>query len=247
MPVLLPLAGVGLFLAGLLFVGKLTLDWLKQTDRATVAIADIECEPPPGQSRADFVGEVQYLAALPERVSLLDSETTRRLVEAFAKHPWVEKVENIEVGSPPSIRVRLVYRTPVLAVPIPGTAPRAVDAGGVLLPRSAPTDGLIVLTGKVSPPTNPPGTSWGDPLVLNAAKTAAVLQPHQKQLRLKEIEWEANELVLRAPGVRLLWGRPAGAEQSGEPVAANKVKRLLEHCRQHGSLDRPAGEHDLRR
>src|SRR5205085_1645284 len=63
-----------------------------------------------------FLGEVQYLGGLPERLALLDDDLPGRLAEAFARHPWVEKVERVEVVPPGRVRARLTYRTPVLAV-----------------------------------------------------------------------------------------------------------------------------------
>ena len=65
-------------------------------------------------------------------------------------------------------RIALTYRTPVLAVPVAG-AVRAVDRHGVLLPKSARTEGLPVFKEKAAPPTGPAGTRWGDEAVERAA------------------------------------------------------------------------------
>src|SRR5262245_7788908 len=163
---LTPLIVVALFLGGLLLLGRLTRDWQAGQDRFTFALANADCPAPPNQSTADFVNEVQYLAGLPERVNLLDEQLPERLHEAFGRHPWVEKVERVEVTGQ-GVRVRLVYRVPVLAVVLSGaasdgkpamipvrsnnlgqkngTAPaRAVDGQGVLLPVAAVSDKLPV-------------------------------------------------------------------------------------------------------
>jgi hypothetical protein len=163
--------GVGLVLAGVILLGRLALAHLRPLDRYAVAFADIDCVPPPGQSRSEFLDEVQYLGSMPARLRLLDEDLCPRLAECFGRHPWVEKMDHVEITPPGAVRVRLVYRTPVLAVRSGGVV-RAVDARGVLLPRSAPTEGLPVFPGSPQPPAGPAGTPWGDPAVEAAARAA---------------------------------------------------------------------------
>lgn len=267
---LVPLLAVGLFLAGLLLLGQLTHNWLAQQDRASFALADIDCSAPPGQPASDFLSEVQYLAGLPERVNLLDEHLPERLHEAFGRHPWVEKVERVEVTAQ-GVRVKLVYRVAVLAVILAGAASeveaamipirsgnrgqqnglapaRAVDGQGVLLPVAAVSDKLPVLTGPTKPPQTPPGTPWTDPTVQAAARTAVLLRPHLDRLGLKEVSVHGDCLVWSAPpNVRVRWGRPPGSEHKEEASAAHKIARLLEYCDRHGGLDKPGPtEHDVR-
>jgi hypothetical protein len=161
-----------IFLVALLALGQAARDELRQDDRYVFALADVDCVPPPGQDRSAFLGEVQYLGSLPDRLRLLDDGLAGRLAEAFAKHPWVESVERVELAAPRQVRVRLVFRRPVLAVPV-GGRPRAVDGHGVLLPPAAATDGLPVYRGKAAPPHGPAGTPWGDAAVEEAARAAA--------------------------------------------------------------------------
>jgi len=165
------LLAVGLVLAGLIVVGNLAKEDVRERDRYTLEFADIDCVPPPGQSRAEFLEQVQYVASLPATLRLLDDDLPKRLAECFARHPWVEKVENVEIARPRSVRVKLVYRTPVLAVRWAGDV-RAADARGILLPASAPTEGLPVFPGDAAQPAGPAGSRWGDAAVEAAARAA---------------------------------------------------------------------------
>jgi hypothetical protein len=169
---LLALGAAGLLLLVLIGLGAVTRKWLGEQERTTVSFADIDCLPPPGQERSTFLDEVQYSSRLPDQLRLLDDDLPRKLAEAFAKHPWVEQVEKVEILSSRRVEVRLVYRTPVLAVPLAGRL-RAVDRNGVLLPRSAVTDGLPVYPAVAPHPKGVEGAPWGDPGVEEAARRAA--------------------------------------------------------------------------
>src|SRR5205823_9166394 len=100
-----------------------------------------------------------------------------QLAAAFARHPWVETVDKVEIGPGRRIGVRLTFRTPVLAVVHGDRVVRAVDRGGILLPRGADTLLLPHLTTSTDPAG--PGRSWGDAKVESAAAVAALLHPHQ--------------------------------------------------------------------
>jgi hypothetical protein len=170
-----PVVGAVLLLAGLIALGKAARDQLRQHESYSVSLADIDCPAPPGQPRDQFLAEVQYLARLPDRLAALDDDTPSRLSAAFARHPWVEKVQEVRVAPPDRARVRLVFRTPALAVVQPDGV-RVVDAAGILLPAGAPSEGLPVLRDAVAPPAGLAGESWGDPAVTAAA--AATRRPH---------------------------------------------------------------------
>src|SRR5438128_885672 len=158
----------GGFVAGLIVLAHWAREDLRDRERYTVPFADIQCLPPPGMSRADFLDEVQYLASLPRQLPLLDEDLPARLRGAFARHPWVEKVADVVVKAPREVEVRLQYRTPVLRVRFKDEW-RAVDSGGILLPKQAPTAGLPELGGEASAPRGPAGTRWRDPRVEAAA------------------------------------------------------------------------------
>lgn len=161
----------GIFLVVVIGVGKATRDNLRQEERFAVSFVDIECQPPPPLPRDTFLAEVQYLAGFPDRFSLLDEDLAQRLAESFARHPWVRRVERVEIARPRQVHVRLEYRAAALAVMLEGKL-RAVDAEGVLLPADSATAGLPVYRGRVAPPAGPAGTRWGDAAVEQAARQA---------------------------------------------------------------------------
>jgi hypothetical protein len=264
------LVGLGLFLLAVVLVGKFTRQGIRDQSRYGVAFADIDCLPPKGERRGEFLAEVQYLAGMPDRLQVLDPELRSRLADAFGRHPWVERVEQVAVLAPKEVQVRLTYRTPVLAVlsverpevqhatgeipagssvPNKGSASgRAVDGQGVLLPVTAKLGGLPVLWKKTLP-AGPSGTPWGDAGVEAAARTAALLRPYQSQLQPETFAVTGSELEwLTSSGSRILWGRPPGQELAREAPAATKVERLLQFCKQKGSLGSPGEpfEHDVR-
>jgi hypothetical protein len=265
---LTPLLGVGLALIALVALGKLARDRLYPLDRYTLRFTEIDCTPPAGQDRGDFLEEVQYLSNAPDRLHLLDHDLTSQLAGAFARHPWVERVEAVEVVPPRRVLVRLVYRTPVLAVPLPGltsesgdwirvrgstdnqysTQPgRAVDGRGIVLPTKSIGADLPVLYGKVRPPTGPAGTRWGDPGVEAAAQTAAFLRPYRDRFRFEDIAITADGVVLsNGPSTtHILWGKPPGKEPAGEASADRKMERLLDYCQRSQDLDRGATPYEL--
>jgi hypothetical protein len=252
---LVPVLAAALLLAGVVALGQRARQHLAGQSRYTIAFADVECEPPAGLSRAAFLDEVQYLDELPDRLDLLDAGLAGRLARVFAGHPWVEEVQRVEVLPPRRVRVCLVYRTPVLAVPLAEVGPpardalpprRAVDRHGILLPVAAAHPALPVLAGEVPPPPGRPGTPWGDTRVGAAAAVAALLQPHLERLGLEgcSAEVTGDGVTLSQPRLRILWGAPPGREQPGEAAAEAKVRRLLDFQAGHGQLG--GWEYDLR-
>jgi hypothetical protein len=154
----------------------------------------------------------------------------------------------VEVVPPRQVRVRLSYRIPVLAVPYQGQT-RVVDGRAVLLPASTKAAGLPVFRSRVASPGGKAGTTWGDANLEAAALTAEYLHANQDRLQLASIEADQGGVILgTAARSRIFWGRPPGAEASGEARASVKRQRLLQYCTQHGNLDKPAGpyEHDVR-
>lgn len=160
---------LGLFVLLVGVIYRVTRARLHDYERFSMTFAEIECVPPPGEARADFLVEVQYLAEIPDKFSLLDAGLTERLARAFALHPWVEEVVRVEITPARQVVIHLRHRTPVLAVASQGTT-RAVDRHGILLPKSADTRGLPVYAGTARPPTGTDGQPWGDPAVEAAAR-----------------------------------------------------------------------------
>jgi hypothetical protein len=222
----LPLLGMAGGLFGLIRLGAAAQQQLTGRSRYRVAFADIDCEPPPGLRRDEFLSEVQYLARWPDDFGRLDDHLSSRLSGAFLRHPWVEAVERIEIGG--KVVVRLRYRTPVLAVPYRGLL-RAVDGQGVLLPAAADTTGLPRYRGTVDPPRGPAGTVWGDPGLVAAARTLAYLREREHGPAWTDVESSVGgRVTLTGPGgVRVVWGHAPGEESDGEDSAERKRERLF--------------------
>src|SRR2546423_13750907 len=94
------LAGLALVLIGLARFTPWAIEQLRQRERYRVPFAAVECPAPPGLQPAEFLDEVQYLANLPDQLELLDRQLPARLAAAFAAHPWVVRVNQVE-GTPP--------------------------------------------------------------------------------------------------------------------------------------------------
>jgi len=160
---------VAALLGGVIMLKDWAFAQIHDQERYLVAFADIDCDVPEGMGRREFLDEVQYLARLPDRLNLLDADLMARLRQAFAEHPWVEKVNDVTAAPPRHVSVRLAFRTPVLAVKCDGEL-RVVDGNGVLLPKNASAQGLPVYESESRPPRGPPGTRWGDPDIERAAR-----------------------------------------------------------------------------
>lgn len=249
---LLLTALLALLLAALVWVGQATRRELLFSERYTVPFAAIECATPPALEHTVFLAEVQYLSDLAERLPLLEDGIAQRLADAFARHPWVEKVERVEITPQRQVQVDLVFRTPVLAVLTPESSvyievpsretgrkelagSLAVDGRGVLLPREALNARLPILRGVRKPPAGAAGTPWGDGSVDEAARTVVFLRAH-RDLTLADLEATDDGLILHVVGlgkaarpVRVLWGRAPGSEVPDEARADVKLQRLRDY------------------
>jgi hypothetical protein len=143
-------------------------------DRYEVRFLDIDCDPPPGLSRAGFLAEVRFVSGFPETFQSLDPELGTRLSSAFAAHPWVAAVESVAVDPEQRVRVTLRYRVPALALRTGGGV-RFVDAAGVLLPRQARADGLPEWVTEFV--ATDPGKVWGNPDVKRALELVEAHRP----------------------------------------------------------------------
>lgn len=204
----------------------------------------IEISPPPPWVRADIKTDVVRLGSL-ENLSLLERNTSQRVAEAFALHPWVSDVQRVAKFYPASIQVQVAYRKPVAVVEVehegqPGLLP--VDRLGILLPPEDFSTGQVKLLPRVAVgktfPVGAIGTSWGDERVAAGALVAEALCDDWGQTSLFRIEAQptiaggsadltAFEIVTRDQQ-RFIWGRAPGREGSGEKTAQEKRARLLE-------------------
>ena len=223
--------GAATLLAGLVLAGRMLRERLQSSDRYQVQFRHIECPVPAGVDRDQFLGEVRYYGEFPEVLSLLDESLPDKLRAAFARHAWVERVERIEIQPGSRVVVRLEYRVPVLAVVYGGREPavRAVDRYGILLPRTVNTLALPHVT-TPTPPAGPSGQPWGQPLVHDTAKVAALLLP--LAIKVKEVLWDDGMIRLTLEdSVIMIWGKTPGSEAPGESAAPIKLQRLLERAR----------------
>ena len=209
----------------------------------TVSVQGLDITPPPPWVRATLKSEVVRFGSL-ENVSLLNVDTSRRVAQAFALHPWVHHVERVAKHYPASISVELAYRQPVGVVEVDhagkaGLLP--IDRDGILLPPEDFTVGQVkslprIAVGKTFP-AGAVGTAWGEDRVVAAALIAELLRDDWLHSSLFQIaalptiaagsaQSPAFEIVAR-DGRRFPWGRAPGHEGAGEQTAAEKRSELL--------------------
>ncbi len=160
---------IALLLLGVVSLSRWGRDYLYDRERYHVAFGEIECTPPEVMDRTKFLDQVHYYSRLPAKLNVLDDELADHLRDGFAKHPWVERVDDVEISPPKRVQVKLTFRTPVLAVKYKDKL-HAVDGHGVRLPSDAPTRDLPIYDGEAEKPAVPEGTRWGDPNVEAAAR-----------------------------------------------------------------------------
>jgi hypothetical protein len=231
------IAALSLILAGFIWLGDLAREHIRPLDRYQFLFLDIDCKPPPGLERQQFLEQVQYYGRLPERFSVLDEGLAAQLTAAFALHPWVAHVQHVNLIAPRTVQVELAYRHPVLAIAVGDDRGstglvRAVDADGVLLPKAAAFAGNLPVLAQVAGPTGPEGRLWGDPIVSTAAQAAVLLQPHQQRLELMKMKATPNGLELWSKNLKVRWG----GESADEPPPATKLERLLNAVSDPGHL-----------
>ncbi|MFZ1933850.1 MAG: hypothetical protein WCB27_17635 [Thermoguttaceae bacterium] len=254
-----------------LFVGGVWWGWKEFRDRILAAREyridpeQVEVTPQPAWiPQSDVRAEVFRSPTLDGRLSLMDDDLTRRIADAFARHPWVAKVGPVtkKYGG---VKVDLVYRKPVCMVELPGGGLVPVDVEAVLLPTEAgditPTEAARYprLSGVDRVPTGPAGTRWGDARVIGGAEIAAALDGKWEPMRLDHIEPSAADTAASNPsdvgrvaepvftlvthrGTRIVWGYAPGANAVGELSAAEKVARLQHYFEAKDTLDGPEGK-----
>lgn len=254
--------GVGLLLA-VLMSALWAVAWRKvqphvyASDEYQVHPSSIRLNPaPPPWIHSDITAEVLRDANLVAPLSVLQPDLTARIAQAYALHPWVAKVNRVTKRHPAQVDVALVYRRPAAMVrSTQGSFP--VDAEGVVLPSGdfAPTDveRYPLLAEIKSEPLGTVGTRWGDARVQGGAAIASALSDHWQRLELVRIVPAGQPItegdretysfeIFTSAGTRILWGRPPGAERTGELTAEQKLGRLVDYAAQHGSLDKVEGQ-----
>lgn len=223
-------------------------------------LTQVQLEPPPRDwVPADLVWRIQQRYQLPESISLLDPTLPQTLAEAFAQHPWIERVIQVRNQYPARVTVCVEYRQPVAVVLIKsGLYP--IDGHGVLLPPQdfdpAAVERLIPIHGVITPPFGPEGTCWNDPAVLAAADLARYLGSRWRDLQLAAIHVSRPASPHSAPdaiplelettsGSRILWGRMPHSDYPGELSGDQKLRRLERYLAEFGGFDRPQGPYEI--
>jgi len=191
---------IGLILVLALFASLAILGWHFAKDRIRpkqeyrLSADRIIVPTPPEWVPDQFVGEVLQNSELTRTGYLLDNTLPKKLAEAFAAYPWVERVDHVVLRYPSGADVQLSYRVPVALVDIPQRGMSPVDRNGVLLPPEYLSDTFsdrwskhLVIQGVQSIPLGSAGTPWGDPMVHAAAQLAAALTDVAEPLKLTQI------------------------------------------------------------
>ena len=110
MRVLGALIASAVVIGGIIAAGRWLKDDVRGNDRYRFSVRDIDCDPPAGLNREQFLTEVHYYGQLPEVMNVLDDDLSPRLREAFGKHPRVQSVKLIKITAPNRVRLELEYK-----------------------------------------------------------------------------------------------------------------------------------------
>jgi len=244
---------IGLILVGAIFAGFGALGWYFVKDRIRnkpeyrLSADKIVVSPPPDWVPERFIEDVLQSAGLNQTGSLLDKTLPQKLTEAFAAHPWVERVEQVVPRYPSGADVKLSYRVPAALVEVPQRGIFVVDRNGVLLPPEYLSgidrqSGHLIIRGVQSMPLGSVRTHWGDPMVQMAAQLAAELKDSAELLNLAQIipimetTPIGKRIVCRlktTAGMEIHWG----SFVPDDPKTAAKIKRLKDLRDRFRSLD----------
>ena len=187
-------------------------------------------------------------------LSALDTDLTRRMIDAFEVHPWVESVERLSKEHPNRVRVRLAYRRPIAMVEVHDGERRwvsPIDQYGYVLPTDGFANKLdnledylrIHVGGNLAPGVA--GTLWSDVRVRDAAAVAQVVHKRWKSLGLYRVVALPASQDYRTPQFSLatrsrapvIWGSAPGREEAHEARAADKLIGLVAYVAKNGPLD----------
>ena len=254
---------LGIILVFAIFIGLGVLGWhfvkekVLQEPVRLLSADKIVVSPPPDWVPDRFVEDVLRSSGL-NKMSLLDKNLPQKLMEAFATHPWVEKVEQVGLQYPSGADIKLVYRVPVAFVEMAQRGIVPVDRNGVVLPwydaMSEQQNEHLIIQGIQSMPLGSAGTLWGDSLVQTAAQLAAALTDEDNIVEPLKLKWiipatetvpTGERIVFRLKtlsGTEFHWGTFV----PGDPKLDAKKRKLWGLHEQFRSLDRvPANYRDL--
>ena len=253
---LLLVATVVLFVAGAIVLWRQYGESIigQSGEKYGVELAGFEVTPQPDWIKCDVRREVYVDAGWEnEKPSILETDLTLRVAQAFEQHTWVESVSQVTKHHPARVTVQIQYRRPVAMVEVdyqgqPGLLP--VDRHGVLLPpddftaEQATTYPRITID--YSGPQGSVGTQWGDPRVAEAARIAALLEDDWKMLDLHRIQLSDDpagvalaqreyELHTREK-TRILWGHAPDDDVQADVATVQKIAKLRKLAEGDGGL-----------
>ena len=211
-------------------------------------LEQVKISPIPEYIRSDIVESV-FRATDLTKVSLLDTQATAQIANAFAINPWIESVTRVQKTSTSTgnIDVHVTYRRPVAMVKVFSRHPDVkdtgffpVDANSVLLPTDdfsrADTHNYMHIIVKDTYPISGVGSKFGDTRVADAALLASLLLNYRESLGIVAITLDERlsnddqpqllNLVLKS-GQKVRWGSAPGKELNGEPQPIEKMRVLL--------------------
>ena len=246
---------IGLILVLAVITGFGALGWYFVKDNVRPKpeyrlVADkITVPTPPPWVPERFIEDVLQSSGLNQTGSLLDTTLPQKLTEAFAAHPWVERVGQVVPRYPSGADVQLSYRVPAALVEIPQHGVFLVDRNGVVLPPDSLSvatadrqNDYLKIQGIQSMPLGSVGTPWGDQMVHTAAQLAATLSDVAGQLNLARIipametTPSGTRIVCRlrtVAGMEIHWG----TFSPNDPKTETKIKKLWTLHEQFRSLD----------
>ena len=246
---------VAAVLAGFGFVGA--QGWrharlgMRDDPRYRVTAEKIDASPAPPWVRTDVRIEALRGAGLHGGLSILDppEQLQKKLADAFAFHPWVERVGAITKRADGRIAIELAYRRPLAAVETPRGELIPVDAYAVRLPGSDLADAQLRYLPRVRgiASTSLVGEAWRDARVLGAVSLVAAFGDNWRRLdlvdivpsRSTEVRGEFRFFVydlITSGGTRIKWGAAPNATPPGEAPFAAKLARLQGFVAQSGPL-----------
>ncbi len=218
----------------------------------------------------EIKGEVQAsLQQLPERLSVMDSDSATRVAKALESNPWIAKVESVRLDRPQGeeksgLEVAVLFRQPVAFVQVgQGTEARyyMVNEDGIRLGNRGYEDPqlgryvMLAVTGVTSEPPAP-GQVWNDEGVVAAADLAGRLLNNVQRYNLARIHVTPAtlpgghvelSLFTKHDRTEIVWGGPRCREtaiREGK-TASQKLSRLEALHKKFGGLEKCGRKIDL--
>jgi len=266
---ILYLALVGIFIVCAYLAWRQVSARVLASAEYSVSAQQIEITPPPPWIHSDLSGEIYRDLSRHGPISIMDEDLTQRVADAFSRHPWIAKVQQVSKHYPARVTVDVIYREPVCMVELSGGL-MPVDAEATLLPTAdfSPLEASKYprLIGVDRGPMGAVGGRWGDGRVVGGAEIAKALLRLWEKLNLQSIAalpppetpasstitavnarraGEYNYVIITRGGMRILWGPSPALNAQGKPTPEQKVNKLEQFAAEHGSLDYPGGPREL--